>query len=207
MNFDSYDAILGQREQALELGVYVPSGQDFVTATIQLDGSTVPVRMRLLEGPADHLGDDEKWGFELRTRQNQLLLDMQRFYLLDPAANNWLAEWAFARALEREDILAARYQFVHLTFNGADRGIYALQEGFANELLAAQGRTEGVIARFDADLLWESIAHFGGDAQAAFADPVANLSAIFPIVASVSPTEFLIKSSWASCIVFEPSPI
>ncbi len=177
MDFDLYDAILRQREQALSLGVYVPSGQDFVTATIRLDNATVPVRMRLLEGTADHLGDDEKWGYELRTRQNQLLLDMQRFYLQDPTANNWLAEWAFARALEREDVLAARYQFVHLTFNGTDRGIYALQEGFGNELLAAQGRTAGVIARFDADLLWKSIAHFDGDAQAAFADPVANLSA------------------------------
>jgi hypothetical protein len=177
MNFDAYSDLLGQREQALQAGVYVPSGQDFVTATIQLDGSTIPVRMRLLEGPADHLGDDEKWGFEVRTRQNQQLLDMQRFYLQDPAINNWLSEWAFARALQREDVLAARYQFVRLIFNGDDWGIYALQEGFADELLATQGRPEGVITRFDADLLWESIAHFEGDAQAAYADPIVNLSA------------------------------
>jgi hypothetical protein len=177
MNFDSYNDLLGQREQALQASVYIPSGQDFVTATIRLNESTVPVRMRLLEGPADRLGDDEKWGFEVRTRQNQQLLDMQRFYLQDPAANNWLNEWAFARALEREDVLAARYRFVRLIFNGDDRGIYALQEGFGSELLAAQGRPEGVIARFDADLLWESIAHFGGDVQVTYDDPVANLSA------------------------------
>ncbi|MBU0703416.1 MAG: CotH kinase family protein, partial [Chloroflexi bacterium] len=176
MNFRPYNDVLAQREQALRDGVYIPSDRDFVTATIQLDGSTIPVRMRLLEGPADHLGDDEKWGFEVRTRQNQQLLDMQRFYLSNPAANNWLNEWAFTRALEREGLLAASYQFVHLVFNGADWGIYALQEGFANELLTAQGRPEGVIVRFDADLLWESIAHFQGDAQAAYADPIANLS-------------------------------
>ena len=176
MSFNSYNGILDQRERALQAGVYVPVGRDFVTATIQSDGPTVPVRMRLLEGPADHLGDDAKWGFEVRTRQNQQLLDMQRFYLRDPAANNWLNEWAFARALEREDVLAARYRFVRLIFNGDDWGIYALQEGFADELLAAQGRTAGVIVRFDADLLWESIAHFAGDAQAAYADPIANLS-------------------------------
>jgi len=177
MDFASYDDILDRREQALRDGVYVPSDRDFVAATIQLDGAVVPVMMRLLAGPADHLGDDEKWGFEVRTRQNRRLLDMQRFYLLDPAVNNWLNQWAFARALEREGILVARYQFVRLIFNGDDRGVYALQEGFANELLAAQGRPEGVIVRFDADLLWKSIAHFGGDAQAAYADPVTNLSA------------------------------
>ncbi len=176
MSFSSYSGILEQRERALQDGVYIPSDRDFITADIQLDGSTTPVRMRLLEGAADHLGDDEKWGFEIRARQNRRLLGMQRLCLSDPAANNWLGEWAFARALEREGILAARYQFVHLVFNGDDWGIYALQEGFANELLTSQGRPEGVIVRFDADLLWESIAHFQGDAQAAYADPIANLS-------------------------------
>jgi len=176
MNFSSYSGILEQRERALQDGVYIPSDRDFITADIQLDGSTIPVRMRLLEGPADHLGDDEQWGFEIRARQNQRLLGMQRFYLSDPAANNWLSEWAFARDLEHEGILTARYQFVHLVFNGDDWGIYALQEGFANELLTSQGRPEGVIVRFDADLLWKSIAHFQGDAQAAYADPIANLS-------------------------------
>jgi hypothetical protein len=177
MNFASYNGILGQRDRALQDGVYIPSGQDFVTATIRVDGAVAPVRMRLLEGPADHLGEGEKWGFEVRTRQNQQLLGLQRFYLQDPADNNWLGQWAFARALEREGVLAARYRFVHLIFNGDSWGIYALQEGFGGELLTTQGRSEGVIVRFDADLLWRSIAHFGGDAQAAYADPIANLTA------------------------------
>jgi hypothetical protein len=177
MNFTAYSNLLDQREQALQTGVYIPSNRDFVTATIQSDGSAVPVRMRLVAGPADHLGDDDKWGFEVRTRRNQRLFDMQRFYLQDPAANNWLNQWAFARTLAREGVLVARYRFAHLILNGDDRGIYALQEGFANELLAAQGRPEGVVVRFDADRLWEASAHFGGDTRAATADPIANLSA------------------------------
>ncbi len=177
MDFRSYNDILTQREQALHDGVYIPSAGDFVTATIRLDRSAVPVRMRLLEGPSDHLGVSDKWGFEVRTRQNRQLLGMQRFYLSDPAANHWLNQWAFARALEREGILAADYHFVHFFLNGDARGIYALQEGFGNELLAANSRPEGVIVRFDTDVLWESVAHFQGDVQAAYADSVANLSA------------------------------
>jgi hypothetical protein len=177
MDFRSYNQILSQREQALQSGVYIPANTDFVTATIRLDSSAVPVRMRLLEGPAEHLGDNDKWGFEVRTRQNHELLGMQRFYLSDPSTNNWLNQWAFARTLEREGVLVARYEFVHLILNGDNRGVYALQEGFGNELLAAQDRPEGVIVRFDADRLWESIAHFQGDAQAAYADAIANLSA------------------------------
>lgn len=176
MNFAAYSDILGQRERALQTGVYIPSARDFVTATIQMNGASIPVRMRLLEGPSDRLGEDEKWGFEVRTRGNHRLFDMQRFYLSDPAANNWLNQWAFSRTLERESILVARYQFVRLVFNGEPRGIYALQEGFADELVVAQGRPQGVIVKFDTDLLWESIAHFGGDAQAATADPIVNMA-------------------------------
>jgi hypothetical protein len=177
MNYRSYGTILGQREQALQDGVYIPSGRDFVTATIHLNDLAVPVRMRLLEGPADHLGEDDQWGFDVRTRRNQQLLGMQRFYLVDPETNNWLNQWAFARALQREGVLVTRYQFVHLVLNGTSRGIYALQEGFADNLLTAQGRPAGVIVEFDADLLWKSITHFAGDAQVAYADSIANLSA------------------------------
>lgn len=182
MNFTAYDSILDQREAVLRNGAYIPSGRDFVTATIDLDGVPIPVIMRLRAGvpvdkTIDHVGDDEKWDFEVRTRRDQQLLGMESFFLLDPADNNWLSQWAFARALADEGILVASYQFVRLVLNGDDRGIYALQEGFANGLLAGQGRPTGVVVWFDADLLWESIIQFEGDARAAFADPVANLSA------------------------------
>lgn len=175
VGFDSYTDLVAQREQALQDGVYIPSGHDFITATVRLDDSIIPIKMRLLEGIAAYL-DDDKWGFEVRTRQGRQLLGMQRFYLADPAANNWLAGWAFARALERERVLAARYRFVQLILNGDDLGVYGLQEGFADDLLAAQDRPGGVIVRFDPDPLWESIARFQGSPQAAYADPVTNLS-------------------------------
>ncbi|MBN1888627.1 MAG: hypothetical protein JW850_11575 [Thermoflexales bacterium] len=177
MRFANYNDLLSERERALQSGVYIPSAQDFVTATLRMDEALVPVRMRLLPGLAERLGEDDKWGFDVRTRGGAQLLGMQRFYLVDPAANNWLNEWAFVRSLEREDVLATRYQFVRLVFNGDDRGTYALQEGFGSELLKARGRQAGVIVEFDTDLLWKSIAHFQGDARAAYADPISKLSA------------------------------
>ena len=176
MRFANYNDLLAQRQEALESGVYIPTGQGFVTATLTLDRTAVPVRMRLLPGPAKHLGEGEKWNFDVRTRQNQKLLGMERFYLLDPADNNWLYEWAFLKALEREGILATNYQFVNLVFNGDVWGIYALQEGFGDELMEDHGRTAGVILEFDRELLWESIALFG-EVEAAYADPVSNLLA------------------------------
>lgn len=186
MRFEDYDRLLKQREAALDTGVYIPRNADFVTATIQVRGlpygvadgaasQIVPVKVRFIEGTSEHLKTGGKWGFEVRTRQDRRLWGMQRFQMRDPAENNWINEWLFARALAREGLLAARYHFVHLIFNGEDRGVYAVQEGLAEDLPCAQGREAGVIVEFDTDVLWASIAHFGS-AQDAYFDPVANLS-------------------------------
>ena len=176
MAYTEYDQILGQREEALASGVVLAGNQDFVPADIQYGDETIPVLMRLQQGLALHLGEEEKWNFEVRTRNDQLLADMQRFYLIDPADNNWLNEWAFNEALRREGLVTGRYKFVRLFFNGDNQGIYALQEGFGPELIAGNDRPEGVLVEFDAEPLWETISYFEGDYQSAAADPITNLS-------------------------------
>ena len=184
MRFEDYNQLVQLRETALHTGVYIPRNADFVPATLQVQGMSdgtpaqvvVPVNMRFIGGTSDHLATEGKWGFEVRTRQEQQLWGMQRFQLRDPRDNNWANELLFAQTLVREGVLAVRYHFVRLIFNGEDRGIYALQEGFAEELLFAQDREAGVIVEFDTDLLWEAFAHFVTE-QDAYADPIANLSA------------------------------
>ena len=176
MPFDNYNILLNQRAEALETAVFIAAESDFLPATIRLDDQTIRIRLRLQQGTAVHLGDNDKWNFDIRTRDDQLLLGLQRFYLIDPADNNWQNEWAFLESLRREDILATRYQFVHLVFNGDDRGIYALQEGFGPELPMAQGRPPGVIVEFDASRLWQAVAD-NGSAAIAEADPITNLTA------------------------------
>ena len=176
MAYTEYDQILGQREEALSAGVVLAGNQDFVAADIRYEDETIPVLMRLRQGLAVHLGEEEKWNYEVRTRNDQLLADMQRFYLIDPVDNNWQNEWAFNETLRSEGLVAGRYKFVRLFLNGDDKGIYALQEGFGPELITSNGRTEGVLVEFDADPLWETIAYYGGDTQSVQADPISNLS-------------------------------
>jgi hypothetical protein len=177
MPFANYSDILRQREQALADGVFIGSAADFVAATMELEGVVVPVRLRLLPGTAVHLDEGDKWNFDVRTRNDALLRDMQRFQLRDPADNNWLNEWAFLESLRREGILTTRYSFVNVRFNGDEWGIYALQEGFGAELAMAQGRPNGVTVEFDTERLWQTMAAYDGDVEAALADPLTDLSA------------------------------
>ena len=182
MPFDSYRNLLQQREAALRAGGYLSRRADFVMATIRLRDSVVPVNVRFRDGTAQHLEQAQGWQFDVRARQDQTLNGMERFYLLDPADNNWLNQWAFARSLEREGILTARYAFVNLVFNGHSWGTYALQEGFGDALMTRNDRVPGVLLAFDTDLLWRSIARFG-DAEHTYADPVGKLtSTAFPFL-------------------------
>ena len=177
MSFDSYNALLQQREEALATGIHVAEASDFQPAIIQLDGEMTPIRLRLQQGTAVHLGNDEKWNFDVRTRDDQHLLGMQRFYLIDPADNNWLNEWAMMETLQRDGLLAPRYQFVRLVINGDDRGIYALQEGFGSELMTEQERPLSVIVEFDATRLWQATAVTDDNRAMVTSDPITNLTA------------------------------
>lgn len=179
--FTEYDNLLAQQETALSEGVFLAGEQDFQTASVELRGTDgniqeIPVRLRLRQGPARNLGEGEKWPFDVRTRGGALLFGMRRFTLQDPAENNWLNQWAFSQALERDGILTTHTYFANLVLNGEPQGIYAVQEGFGEEVLTTQGREPGVIVEFDADRLWEAIRYYEGNSELALADPFLRLT-------------------------------
>lgn len=176
MDFEMVNQILEQRQEALENGVFIGTDGDFVPADISLNGETVRVRMRLQQGPTRHLEADAKWNYEIRTDEDQPLLNMTRAQLIDPADNGWLNEWGYQHALREAGVLSTPYTFVNLIFNGDNRGIYALQGGFDANLPISQGREPGIIVEFDPALIWQNIAYFEGSSQAALADPVTNLN-------------------------------
>jgi hypothetical protein len=70
---------------------------------------------------------------------------------------------AFLENLRAENVLAVGYRFVQGVQNGQAMGIYAVEEGFAKELLESQQRREGVIVRYNEDLLWQYWAAYDND--------------------------------------------
>ncbi len=176
INFENYTLLLNQRERAVAVGAVFPREADYVPARIRLQGEEIPVRVRLPAGDISSLRNEERLPLELVTRGDRQLAGLEHFYLLDPAANNGLAEWAFLRHLEREGILTPRYEFVRLLLNGRERGIYALQQGLEPALLGETEPLEGAVVAFDSSRLWQAAALYGGDLEAALADPVLNLN-------------------------------
>ena len=88
---------------------------------------------------------------------------MQRFSLQAPLTRNFVSEWAFHENLIRENILTTRYDFVNVIINGDHKGVYAFEESFTEDLLESQERREGIIVRYNEDLMWTdwvNVGHF-----------------------------------------------
>lgn len=148
-----------KRAEALERWILLTSADDFVPATLRLDGQTFRARLRLKGDWADHIAFD-KWSFRIELRDAGYLYGMRVFSIQDPSTRTYLNEYLFLKNLADEDILGVRYDFLHVVLNGEYKGIYALEENFAKELLESQARREGVIIRYSEDLLWQSWAFY-----------------------------------------------
>ncbi len=144
-----------KREEALERWILLTSADDFVPATLRLGEQTFRARLRLKGDWADHIASD-KWSFRIELRDDGYLHGMRIFSVHDPSARVYLNEVVFLKNLADEDILGVYYDFLHVVLNGEYKGIYALEENFAKELLEFQARREGVIIRYDENLLWQS---------------------------------------------------
>ena len=150
---DSWASIVAKREEALQQGILLVSGKDYVPATLRYGDQTHPVELRLKGDWVDHLAH-EKWSFRVRVLDDGGIESMRLFSLQDPSTRSYLHEWLFLENMRREGVLVVRYRFVHVVLNGVYKGIYALEENFAKELLESQQRREGPIIRYDEDLVW-----------------------------------------------------
>jgi hypothetical protein len=156
MNFEAYTKLAATRDRALDSGFLFASSEDYVPAVVRVGDRRVRVRTRLKGDSITHL-IGKKWSFRVDVRGDDTIFGMKRFSLHHPQARNYLHEWVYHRALRREGLIALRYEFVEVTLNGEDLGVYALEEHFEKRLLENNERREGPIVRFSEDLMWRKI--------------------------------------------------
>ncbi len=158
---ENFQKLAYQRELALQRGVLISGAEDeYVPARLGYEDQSVKVKVRLKGDWVDHL-TGPKWSFRIKVRGEDTLFGMKNFSLQHPKARRYVYEWAFHEALAREDLLPLRYEFVELTLNGKDLGVYALEEHFDKRLVEHRRRREGPILKFDESLHWADIAATG----------------------------------------------
>ncbi|MCB0769686.1 MAG: CotH kinase family protein [Flavobacteriales bacterium] len=148
------DAIHEVVQAARERGVIMPEGNEYVPAELTSEGSSFKAKVRIKGKMSDHV-QGSKWSFRVIAKKDDGFMGMQRFSLQHPGTRNYLCDWFFHRLSAGEGIIALRYGFIRLEFNGEDLGVYAYEEHFGPELLAHNGRLKGPLFRFDPGLFWE----------------------------------------------------
>jgi len=144
-----------QRNDAIVRGRIVQTEDSFVPAKIRMREGDVPAKIRLKGDFTDHLRGD-KWSFRVHVRKGETFLGMRRFSVQNPSVRGYQSENLYFRVLRDYGVLTPRYLYVNLIVNGEDIGIMALEEHFSKELLESQLRREGVIVRYDEDLVFRS---------------------------------------------------
>ena len=135
------------------MGRLIASEDDFVSADIRLNGAVTPVKLRLKGDLTDHLEDD-KWSYRIKVKGDNTLYGLAEFSIQHPKTRNYLAEWVYHQALKREDIIALRYDFVEVSVNGKNQGIFALEEHFNSRLIEHNHRRAGPIIRLSEEQYW-----------------------------------------------------
>ncbi len=156
MNWEAHQYLSFQKDLALKNQSLLTEGNNLVNAKITVDDVATEVKMRLKGDNVDHLRGD-KWSFRVSGRNDMTVLGMKQFSLHHPRARNWMFEWFGQQLMRREGVTALRYDFVDVTLNGKDLGIYALEEHFEKRLIEHNERREGPILRYDEEPMWREI--------------------------------------------------
>lgn len=145
--------IVNARNRAMEAGMIVQDEADIVSVGVTLGDESATGKARLKGDWTDHI-DTDKWS--LRFELDRPIRGMRRFSIQHPKTRGLVMEWMVTQTALREGVLSPRSDYVQVTINGADKGIFYLEEHFSKELLESQARREGPIVRFDEQAMWDT---------------------------------------------------
>lgn len=149
IKFKHYRNIVDVRQRAMSLGMLIRGGdEEMVPATLVSDGEKIKVKIRLKGDSPDHWSTD-KWSYRVKVMNDSHFMGMRRFSIQHPVTRAFQAEHFIHETMRKYGVLAPRYEFVNLIFNGNDLGVMAVEESFGKELLEYNGRRVGVIFKFN----------------------------------------------------------
>ena len=77
---------------------------------------------------------------------------MNEFSLIKPRARNYLNEWIFHQFLNEVKLPSIRYEFATVYINGTSMGLYAIEEGYNEQLTERNKLRYGPIFSIDEEL-------------------------------------------------------
>ncbi len=141
------------RDEARETFVILNKKNSRVNARLIINGDTSDVRIRIKGDWREHVED--KWSFRIEMKDTSSWNGKRVFSIQKPTMRGNLDEWVLHKLMQQEGIITTRYDFCFAKLNGDWLGLYAVEEHFTPELLAANKRSKGPILKIDEDAMWK----------------------------------------------------
>jgi len=149
VNFKNWEKIRYLRERALVSGRISEETEEDVPARIRFQNHTYKVSISLTGMTGEHIRHPYKWSLAVNVKGGETILGMKKFALLIPQSRGYLTDWIATKILQAKGIVGLRNDFVNVSINGKNRGIYYLEERYDKRLIESNENREGIIFRAD----------------------------------------------------------
>jgi hypothetical protein len=167
---NNYDQLVRLRQRKQADDVVILSEDDYLSATLNHGGATVPAKIRLAASPTPPL-ESNPWSFRIQTDPASPVLGMTHFSLHQSRAGDYLDSWIEHQALKREGVRSPRYAFARVTLNGVDLGLCVLEEHLEHRLPHAVDRPGSLIVQLDESYRSEEVVSRAGENAPSSAAP------------------------------------
>ena len=142
------------REQAMKERFINPAFKDEeFPAKLTYNGQTHNVKLALTGMVSrTHLGNANKWSFEVKVKGDGTIAGMKRFAMLVPTARGYLTDWLSFRLLEDLGLIGMRVDFVNVSINGKSAGVFYMEERFDKYLVENNSLREGIIFKLEKEV-------------------------------------------------------
>ena len=149
INYKNFEKIKKVRQKALKNKYLLSKDSKWSSAKLSYNDQQNKIKIRLKGMLGDHWMHPYKWSFYIKIDDdNSSIFNLRRFTLQPPKTLDFLDEWLFMKALERENLISHRTKFVELIVNGNKYGLYTLQERSIKQLIENNKRREGPVINF-----------------------------------------------------------
>lgn len=151
---ESMEKLREKEADARHKGILITEESDWVDGVL-MDNKhqEIEIKARLKGDYLDHLSG-QKWSLRIRPKNGLTWNRMRTFSIQSPHTRSFMREWVFHQMLMDGDVLATRYDFMHVDVDSLHSGIYAVEEHFEKQLLESQSRREGPILKLEEDGFW-----------------------------------------------------
>jgi len=153
IKFKDFEKLRYNREKALIKNYLSNDLQEDIPATIRFNNNVYKVSISLTGQISEHFRHPEKWSIAVKVKGENTIKGMKEFALLVPLSRGYLTDWIAYKMLESRNSIGARNDFIDVTFNGKNLGIFFLEERYDKLLLENSRFREGIIFKIESNNL------------------------------------------------------